>query len=172
MKLSDAKEKFINSWGSLGSKWGINRTMAQIHALFLISEELLSAEDIMEILNISRGNANMNIRTLIDWGLVYKEYKPGERKEFFSGEKDIWTATKRVIRIRQQKELEPMLQVLNELSKNERIDTSENNKNEVKLFTEQIKSIQSFAVQADKTLTKISNSEENWFWKTFLKLSN
>ena len=171
MELSEAKEKFINSWGSLGSKWGINRTMAQIHALFLISEEVLSTEEIMEILNISRGNANMNIRTLIDWGLVYKEYKPGERKEFFSGEKDIWTATKRVIRIRQQKELEPMLQVLNELSKNDRIDTSENNKNEVILFTEQIKNIQSFANQADKTLTKISNSEENWFWKTFLKLS-
>jgi len=172
MELSEAKEKFINSWGSLGSKWGINRTMAQIHALFLISEEPLSAEEIMDILNISRGNANMNIRTLIDWGLVYKEYKTGERKEFFIGEKDIWTATRKVIRIRQQKELEPMLQVLNDLTQNNRINPSENNKDEVKLFTEQIKNIQSFAIQADKTLTKVSNSEENWFWKTFLKLSN
>ena len=170
MKLSEAKEKFINSWGSLGSKWGINRTMAQIHALFLISEDALSAEEIMEILNISRGNANMNIRTLIDWGLVYKEYKTGERKEFFIGEKDIWTATKRVIRVRQQKELEPMLQVLNDLSQINKIDVYKNNKAEIDFFTEQVKSIQTFAVQADNTLTKISNSEENWFWKTFLKL--
>jgi len=139
--------------------------------LFLIAEKPLSAEEIMKILNISRGNANMNIRTLIDWGLVYKEYKTGERKEFFIGEKDIWAATKKVIRIRQQKELEPMLQVLNDLSQKNRIDSAEDNKDDVKLFTEQIKSIQSFAVQADKTLTKVSNSEENWFWKTFLKLS-
>ena len=171
MKLSEAKEKFINSWGSLGSKWGINRTMAQIHALFLITENPLSAEEIMEILNISRGNVNMNIRTLIDWGLVYKEYKTGERKEFFIGEKDIWTATRRVIRIRQQKELEPMLQVLSDLLQKNQIDNTENNREEVNLFAEQIKNIQSFAVQADKTLTKVSNSEENWFWKTFLKLS-
>lgn len=171
MKLSEAKEKFINSWGSLGSKWGINRTMAQIHALFLISEEVLSTEEIMGILNISRGNANMNIRTLIDWGLVYKEYKTGERKEFFRGEKDIWTTTKRVIRIRQQKELEPMLQFLEDLTQNVNIDSTENNQTEIELFTKQIKDMQTFAVQADKILTKISSSKENWLWKAFLKFN-
>ncbi len=171
MKLSEAKEKFINSWGSLGSKWGINRTMAQIHALFLISTEPLSTEEIMEILNISRGNANMNIRTLIDWGLVYKEYKTGERREFFIGEKDIWTTTKRVIRVRQQKELEPMLQFLENLSLNLNIDTDENKQAEIELFNQQIKNMRAFAIQADKILSKISNSEENWFWKTFFKLN-
>ncbi|OQY04102.1 MAG: transcriptional regulator [Bacteroidetes bacterium 4572_117] len=171
MKLSEAKEKFINSWSSLGSKWGINRTMAQIHALFLISEQALSAEDVMETLKISRGNTNMNIRTLIDWGLVYKKYKAGERKEFFIGEKDIWTATKRVIRVRQQKELKPMLQILNDLSRTNQIDITKNNQDEAKRFTEQIKNMQTFANHAVKTLTKISNSKENWFWKTFLKLS-
>ena len=66
MDLQEGKEKFIQSWGALGSSWGVNRTMAQIHALLLISPEPMSAEEIMEELKISRGNANMNIRALIE----------------------------------------------------------------------------------------------------------
>ena len=66
MELDQGKEKFIQSWGTLGSNWGINRTMAQVHALLLICPEALTAEEIMEQLKISRGNANMNIRALID----------------------------------------------------------------------------------------------------------
>jgi DNA-binding transcriptional regulator GbsR (MarR family) len=166
MQLLEAKEKFIQQWGSLGSNWGINKTMAQIHALFLISEDLLSAEEVMEELKISRGNANMNIRTLIDWGLVYKEYKSGERKEFFRGEKDIWIVTQRVMRTRQRQELDPMLNVLTQLQS---VDSDKNNKNEVAAFTNQIKNIKSFAELADRSLTKISGSEENWFLKTFMK---
>ena len=166
MQLLEAKEKFIQQWGSLGSNWGINRTMAQIHALFLISEELLSAEDVMETLKISRGNANMNIRTLTDWGLVYKEYQAGERKEFFRGEKDIWKVTQRVMKMRQRQELDPMLNVLTEL---QTVKSDKKNKEEVEAFTKQIKSIKSFAELADSSLTKISGSEENWFLKTFMK---
>ena len=166
MKLNEAKEKFIQSWGSLGSNWGINRTMAQIHALFLIEEELLSAEDVMEALKISRGNANMNIRTLINWGLVYKEHQAGERKEFFRGEKDIWKVTQRVIKSRQRQELDPMLDILTLLA-NAKIE--EGNTNEIKSFKKQINSIKSFSELADRSLTKISGSEENWFLKTFMK---
>jgi DNA-binding transcriptional regulator GbsR (MarR family) len=62
---------------------GINKTMAQIHALLMVSHEAVSMEDIMEELQISRGNASMNLRALMDWGIVYKEYKAGERREFF-----------------------------------------------------------------------------------------
>lgn len=167
MKLDEAKEKFIQSWGGLGSTWGINRTMAQIHALFLISEELLSAEDVMEALKISRGNTNMNIRTLIDWGLVYKEFKAGERKEFFRGEKDVWLVTQRVIKARQRQELDPMIGVLTQL---QNVQSDAKNKKEVEVFKKQIKSIKEHAELADKTLSKISSSEQNWFLKTFMKL--
>ena len=167
MNITEAKEKFIQSWGGLGSTWGINRTMAQIHALFLVTEELLSAEDVMEALKISRGNTNMNIRTLIDWGLVYREYKTGERKEFFRGEKDIWLVTQRVIKARQRQELDPMLNVLTELQ-NVKADTKNNQ--EVDAFKKQIKNIKEHAELADRTLTKISSSEQNWFLKTFMKL--
>jgi len=167
MELNEAKEKFIQSWGSLGSNWGINRTMAQIHALFLISEELLSAEEVMEALKISRGNANMNIRTLMDWGLVYKEYVAGERKEFFRGEKDIWKVAQRVIKVRKRQELDPIVDILTQL---QNVDADQKNKAEAESFKKQMKSIQSFADLASSSLTKISSSEENWFLKTFMKL--
>ena len=80
MKNQEAKQEFINLWGVLGSQWGINRSMAQIHALLLLTPETLTTEEIMEQLQLSRGNANMNIRELINWNLVYKQFVPGERK--------------------------------------------------------------------------------------------
>src|SRR6185295_6647027 len=102
MKLPEAKDKFIHAWGKLGSSWGINRTMAQVHALLLISPEPLSAEDIMKELAISRGNANMNLRELINWGLVEKEHVKGERREFFSAEKDIWKVAMQIAKERKK----------------------------------------------------------------------
>ena len=167
MKLTAGKNKFIQQWGALGSKWGINRTMAQIHALLLISPEPLSAEDIMEELKISRGNVNMNMRTLIDWGLAFKENKLGERKEFFSGEKDIWKVAQRVIKIRQRQELDPVIQVLSEIKN---IDDTAANQDEVNHFIQQIESIMSLAELADTSLTKISASNQGWFVRTFMKL--
>ena len=116
MEYQEAKEKFLQAWGTLGSDWGINRTMAQIHALLLISPESLCVKDIMDELQISIGNANMNLRALMDWGLVYKELKPGERKEFFVAEKDIWDVIKKIIINRKRKELEPALKVLDEIT--------------------------------------------------------
>ena len=88
MKLSEAKQQFISSWGAFGTQWGINRTMAQIHALLLVSVDPITQDDIMEQLSISRGNVNMNIRDLISWSLVERIILPGERKEYFSAEKD------------------------------------------------------------------------------------
>jgi DNA-binding transcriptional regulator GbsR (MarR family) len=90
MTLQEAKDKFIQTWGALGSNWGINKTMAQVHALLLVSDELLSTEDVMEKLQISRGNANINVRALIDWGLIDRTNVKGDRKEYFIAEKDIW----------------------------------------------------------------------------------
>ena len=89
MKLEQARAEFIESWGILGTSWGISKAMAQIHALLVVSHESLSAEDVMAALKISRGSVNMNIRALIDWGIVEKELRIGERKEYFKAEKDI-----------------------------------------------------------------------------------
>ncbi len=164
MKLEEGKEKFIQSWGVIGSNWGINRTMAQIHALLLIAPESLSAEDVMEDLQISRGNANMNLRELIDWGLVYKELKPGERKEYFRAEKDMWDVVKKIIVRRKKKELEPMLKVLNEL------DKIEEKTEEAEEFKKVLKDIKLFSDKADSTLDALVKSENNWFVGTFMKM--
>jgi DNA-binding transcriptional regulator GbsR (MarR family) len=116
MELEAAKTHFVQTWGSLGSQWGISRTMAQVHALLLVSPDALSTEDVMETLSISRGNANQNLRALIDWGLVVKVLQPGERREYFRAYKDIWHISKQIIRERHKRELEPVQAVLQELS--------------------------------------------------------
>jgi DNA-binding transcriptional regulator GbsR (MarR family) len=164
MNLDEGKQKFLQSWGALGSSWGVNRTMAQIHALLLVSPEALSADEIMEELQISRGNANMNIRALIDWGLVFKELKPGERKEFFVAEKDMWEVVKCIIVQRKKRELEPMLKVLDELS------SVQDETEEGQTFAEVIRDIKLFSSKADSTLDTLVKSDSNWFVGTFLKM--
>ena len=166
MKLEEAKQQFIQSWGVLGGQWGINRTMAQVHALLLIASTPLSTDDIMEQLSISRGNANMNIRELMDWNLVDKIIVPGDRKEYFSAEKDIWKVAMDIMQQRKKRELDPMVKVLNQLS-----NIEEDKKNpDVKAFTEAVANIKKFAGQADKTMDMMIKAEENWFWGSFLKL--
>jgi DNA-binding transcriptional regulator GbsR (MarR family) len=166
MKLTEAKEKFIQAWGTLGSSWGINRTMAQVHALLLIAPDSLSAEDIMEDLQISRGNANQNIRALIDWGLVSKEFKSGERKEFFSAEKDIWKVATQVMKERRKRELEPVLKVLAEVRNVE----GDKKDKKIKAFNDSIANIQGVVSKADKTIDALMKADENWFVGSFLKL--
>jgi DNA-binding transcriptional regulator GbsR (MarR family) len=98
MKLAEAKQQFISSWGAFGTQWGINRTMAQIHALLLVSAHPITQDEIMGELSISRGNVNMNIRELVGWGLVDRVIISGERKEFFTAEKDIWKVATKIIK--------------------------------------------------------------------------
>lgn len=164
MKFEEGKAKFIQSWGTLGSAWGVNRTMAQIHALLLISPEALSAQEIMDDLKISLGNANMNLRALVDWGLVYKELKAGERKDFFVAEKDMWDVVRKIAAQRKKKELEPVLKVLNE------VGTIEGAGKEAAEFKKVVGDIQSFSQRADKSLETLINSDSNWFVSTFMKM--
>ena len=166
MKLKEAKEKFIQAWGTLGSSWGINRTMAQVHALLMISPEPMSAEDIMEELKISRGNANMNVRALIDWGLVFKVHKSGERKEFFYAEKDIWKVSKQVMKERRKREMEPVLKILQELSNVE----GDKKDKRIRAFTDSISGIQNVVSKADKTIETLIKADENWFVGSFMKI--
>ncbi len=166
MELNEAKDKFINAWGTLGSNWGINRTMAQVHALLMISPDPLSAEDIMEQLKISRGNANMNIRALIDWGLVEKTHIQGERKEYFSAEKDIWEVFKQVAKERRKREVEPIFKVLEDVKK---VKGNKKDKS-LKAFVDTIDGIQNFTTKTDKILDMMIKADENWFVGSFIKL--
>jgi DNA-binding transcriptional regulator GbsR (MarR family) len=166
MQLDEAKEKFTQSWGTLGSSWGINRTMAQIHALLLVTNKPLSAEDIMASLQISRGNANMNLRALMDWGLVHKEFKSGERREFFTAEKDIWEVARRIIAERKKREIEPVSRVLDEVAKVE----GKADDPEVQEFREMIKSLQDFVHRMDRLTETAAKSDRSWFYKALMKV--
>ena len=166
MKLADAKQQFISSWGAFGTQWGINRTMAQIHALLLVSLDPLTQDDIMEELSISRGNVNMNIRELIGWGLVDRVIISGERKEYFTAEKDIWKVATKIIKERKKRELDPMIKLLSQL---ENVEGDKKDK-DVQQFTQVVGSIKKLGLQADKTLDVMIKAEENWFTGSILKM--
>jgi DNA-binding transcriptional regulator GbsR (MarR family) len=166
MELAEGKQKFIEAWGKLGSEWGINRTMAQVHALLLISPEAMTTEEIMEALSISRGNANMTLRDLIGWGLIEKQHKPGERKEYFYAEKDTWHIARQVAQERKKRELDPVLKILNELQsvKGDEKDP------EYKTFKTSIAGINKLASNVNRTLDTMLKAEENWFWGSIFKI--
>jgi DNA-binding transcriptional regulator GbsR (MarR family) len=163
MDFKEGKEKFIESWGKMASDWGINRTMAQVHALLLIAPDALTADEIMAELNISRGNANMTLRALMDWGLVHKQLKAGERKEYFFAEKDMWEVVRKIIVQRKKRELEPMIKVLDELSSVKGGDL------ESETFSKVISDIKLFSNKANQTLDVLTKSDSNWFTNVFLR---
>ena len=164
MDWQEGKDKFLQAWGALGSEWGINRTMAQIHALLMISPQSLSADAVMEDLKISRGNANMNLRALMDWGLVYKELRAGDRKEYFVAEKDIWKVVRQIIINRKKKELDPMLKVLDEINN---VDESTP---EGEALARMVRDLKVFSSKADSTLEMLVKADSNWFVGTFMKM--
>lgn len=166
MKITEARQQFISSWGAFGTHWGINRTMAQIHALLLISPDPLTQDDVMTELNISRGNVNMNMRELINWGLVDRILLSGERKEYFSAEKDIWKVVRQIVKERKKRELEPMLQLLDKL---EAVEGDKKDK-QIKSFVDTVSSIKKLGKQADRTLDTMIKAEENWFVSNLVKL--
>ena len=166
MNYEEAKEKFLQAWGTLGSSWGISRTMAQVHALLLISPDSLCTEDIMKELQISRGNANMNLRDLIDWGLIFRELKAGERKEFFRAEKDIWKVAKQIIKERRKREIEPVLQIMEDLKT---MEIEPNNKKHLALL-EAVNHIEGVVEKADFALEKAIKLDENALVGVLFKL--
>jgi DNA-binding transcriptional regulator GbsR (MarR family) len=166
MNLTEAKKQFIQTWGTLGSEWGINRTMAQVHALLLISPNALCTEDIMEQLNVSRGNANMNLRELMNWTLISKELVPGDRKEYFVSGKDIWEIAKIIARERKRREIEPVLKVLNGL----KVIEGDKKDKEVKAFTETVNNLSDFVGKMDKSVDMMLKADESWFFGTILKM--
>lgn len=107
-----ARDEFVAQWGALGSHWGINRTMAQIHALLMTAPEPMHTDEIMGRLKVSRGNANTNLRELVGWGLVRVVLKKGERREYFEAEKDVWQMFIIIAKERKRRELDPALAVL------------------------------------------------------------
>lgn len=165
MNYDEAKIKFISTWGSLGSLWGINKAMAQIQALLFISTKPLSMEDIMEALKISRGNTSMNLRQLMDWGIVTKEIIPGERKEYFTTEKDVQELARIITKERSRREIQPVIKVLKDVS-----SIKDDGTEKTKELIKQTKALHDLTENADMMINKLVNQQQNWITKSLLKL--
>src|SRR3954454_19637658 len=111
-QLHVAQDLFIRRWGEMGQTWGINRTMAEIHALLYICATPLCTDDVMERLNISRGNASMSLRALCDWGIIRRLHKRGERREYFESLGDVWEMFSIIAAERKRREMDPVLETI------------------------------------------------------------
>ena len=114
MKLSPVMEKYILHWGEMGTRWGVNRTVAQIHALLYLSSDPLNAEDIAATLGVARSNVSTSIRELQSWRLIRTVPQLGDRREHFATMQDPWELFQTILEGRKQRELDPTLSVLRE----------------------------------------------------------
>lgn len=157
MQLSEAKEKYIQTWGTFATSWGINRTMAQVHALLLANGKPLSTDEVMELLQISRGNANMNLRALMDWGIVKKEFIKGDRKEYFVAEKDVWFLFKQITKERRKREIEPVVSFLEELK-----NIDDNDSDEAKEFIKLMDDFSNVTSKINNIMDLAIKSDDHW----------
>jgi DNA-binding transcriptional regulator GbsR (MarR family) len=163
--LQAAKDDFIAQWGAMGNAWGINRTMAQVHALLMVSPEPMSTDQIMEELKISRGNAHGNLRELVGWGLIKSVIRKGERKEFFEAEKNVWKMFCTIARERKRREIEPIIEVLERCQE----ETKGLKGKEADTFTKQIRELSDFVKTADGVMDKVSRSSESQLMPVAMK---
>lgn len=164
--LALARDEFISQWGAMGGAWGINRTMAQVHALLMTSEKALTTDEVMAELKISRGNAHQNLRELVGWGLVRNVIRKGERKEYYELEKDVWRMFCTIARERKRREIEPALQALQQCEEQTRSLRGD----KAVAFNRQIKALAEFLAQADAIMDRVSRSEQSAIMPILLKM--
>lgn len=114
--------EFVEHWGVMARSWGINATMGELFALLYITGTDWTADALRERLRISRGNVSMNLRELMAWGVVHKSHHPGERREFYRAEADVWTLFRRILTERKRRELDPTLVVLDRTARQAKED--------------------------------------------------
>jgi DNA-binding transcriptional regulator GbsR (MarR family) len=110
--LSPIAQKFVLHWGEMGTRWGINRTVAQVHALLFLSEKPLPADEITETLGVARSNISNSLRELQNWGIVRVVHVAGDRRDHFESMKDVFAMFRVIARERKKREIEPTLRVL------------------------------------------------------------
>jgi DNA-binding transcriptional regulator GbsR (MarR family) len=115
MGLSPITQRFVLHWGEMGARWGVNRTVAQIHALLYLSDRALTADEITEALGVARSNVSNSIKELLSWKLVNVVHILGDRRDHFETSKDVWELFKLIVAGRKQREVDPTLKLLEEL---------------------------------------------------------
>jgi DNA-binding transcriptional regulator GbsR (MarR family) len=166
-KLQRARQAFVAQWGVLGSSWGVNRSVAQVHALLLVSHEPLSQDDVMEELAISRGNVATSLRELVDWGLVRPVVTTGERRYFYEAEKDVWKIACNVARERSRREIEPVVELLRQLA----ADTAGSESAAAKHFHKQVGELLKYAEMAKRFLESFARREKSVLLPRLLRLT-
>ncbi|MFM7051125.1 MAG: GbsR/MarR family transcriptional regulator [Planctomycetota bacterium] len=113
-EVRSAQDRFIAFWGEMGTRWGVQRSMAEVHALLFIAGEPLAAEDIMDRLSISRGSVSTTLKQLVEWGLVQRvrAKAAGDRREFHQAEQDVWKLFYTILRARKRREFDPLIEEL------------------------------------------------------------
>jgi DNA-binding transcriptional regulator GbsR (MarR family) len=142
--LQQSKASLVRRWGEMGGYWGISRTMAEIHALLFVTREPLCTDDIMEQLQVSRGNASMNLRALVDWGLIERVHKLGDRKEYFRADADVWRMFETIMRERRRREVEPILGTIDRSLEMVSGDGNKADGEEIKEFRRRLEELRSF----------------------------
>jgi DNA-binding transcriptional regulator GbsR (MarR family) len=122
MQLTSVQQKFILHWGEMGTRWGINRTVAQIHALLYIAARPLTADDIAAILSVARSNVSTSLRELQAWGIVRVVHVLGDRRDHFESMTDVWAMFQKVLDERKRREIDPTLIILQECIEEARRD--------------------------------------------------
>jgi DNA-binding transcriptional regulator GbsR (MarR family) len=112
--LTPVQQKFILHWGEMGARWGVNRTVAQIHALLYLAPEPLAADDLVRLLGVARSHASISIRELQSWGIVRVVHRLGDRRDHFESMHDVWEMFRVIIEERRKREIEPTLALLRE----------------------------------------------------------
>ena len=165
-KLKETRDRFVSQWGVMGTQWGINRTMAQIHALLMTSPEPLSTDEVMEELHISRGNAHTNLKELVNWGLVRIVTRKGERKEYFEAELEVWEIFRRIVQERKRREIDPALHLLEDcVSESKGMKTAGG-----RAFHEQMKSLEEFVRFASKMSDRVASMPHGKAMQLAMKL--
>lgn len=152
-QLRSVQDLFIRRWGEMGQTWGINRTMAEIHALLYITAQPLCTDDVMERLNISRGNASMSLRALCDWGIIRRLHKRGERREYFESLSDVWEMFSIIAAERKRREMDPVLETIKQCQRmldEESLGKSAARQEAVQLTRQRLEGMQEFMEVTNK----------------------
>jgi DNA-binding transcriptional regulator GbsR (MarR family) len=170
IKLSTVQERFILHWGEMGTRWGINRTVAQVHALLYLAQRPLNAEEICETLSATRSHVSVSLKELLSWGLVKTVRVLGDRRDHFVCPKDVWEMFAKVLEERRRREMDPTVAMLREaaeeLKKSESRDkyTEERIKEMLEFFEAATAWLEKIKGFSPETLSKIGRSGGG-FWK-------
>jgi len=157
MDFEEKRRIFIEKWGILSERWGVPRSTGRVHAYLISSEKSLCAEDVISGLGISAGSVNAALRSLAGWGLLERSISESTRKDYYQAVKDPWIVVSRVLQERRKREIEPLLELCEELT------TGAGYSDESRELDGFLSEVHGLGRKADKALRRVIKSEESFF---------